>query len=126
MICGLIGAGIQGSRSPALHEGEAKAQGLELSYRLIDLDVLGVGNEALPRLLRDAVREGYCGLNITFPSKQAVIPLLDGISEEAHAIGAGIGTGGRLHVGHAQGLHARDVVRVGIQGGIQRTSAEAT
>jgi len=88
ILCGLIGAGIQRSRSPALHEAEARAQGLGLSYRLIDLDVLGVGVEALPGLLEDAVRKGYSGLNITFPCKQAVIPLLDGLSEEARAIGA--------------------------------------
>jgi shikimate dehydrogenase len=87
-LCGLIGAGIQGSRSPALQQGEAAAQGLQLAYKLIDLDVLGVGVDALPGLLGDAVREGYCGLNITFPCKQAVMPLLDGLSEEARAIGA--------------------------------------
>ncbi|MEO8144227.1 MAG: shikimate dehydrogenase [Betaproteobacteria bacterium] len=86
--CGLIGAGIQGSRSPALHEGEARAQGLQLRYELIDLDVLGVGVEALPALLEDAARRGYRGLNITFPCKQAVIPLLHDISKEAQAIGA--------------------------------------
>jgi shikimate dehydrogenase len=88
ILCGLIGAGIQGSRSPALQQAEARAQGLELVYRLIDLEKLGVGVEALPRLLDDAVREGYSGLNITFPCKQAVMPLLHGVSEEARAIGA--------------------------------------
>ena len=88
ILCGLIGAGIQGSRSPALQQAEARAQGLELIYKLIDLEKLGVGVEALPRLLDDAVREGYSGLNITFPCKQAVMPLLHGLSEEARAIGA--------------------------------------
>jgi quinate/shikimate dehydrogenase (NAD+) len=88
LLCGLIGAGIQGSRAPALHQGEAAAQGLPLVYELIDLDVLGVGAEALPALLADAVRKDFRGLNITFPCKQAVMPLLDGISEEARAIGA--------------------------------------
>jgi shikimate dehydrogenase len=88
LLCGLIGAGIQGSRAPALHEAEAVAQGLQLSYKLIDLDLLGVGTDPLPRLLADAVRQGYCGCNITFPCKQAVIPLLDSLSEEARAIGA--------------------------------------
>jgi len=88
ILCGLIGAGIQGSRSPALQQAEARAQGLELVYRLIDLEKLGVGVEALPRLLDDAVRGGYSGLNITFPCKQAVLPLLHGVSEEAQAIGA--------------------------------------
>jgi len=88
ILCGLIGAGIQGSRSPALQQAEARAQGLELVYRLIDLEKLRAGVEALPRLLDDAVREGYSGLNITFPCKQAVMPLLHGLSEEARAIGA--------------------------------------
>jgi shikimate dehydrogenase len=88
LLCGLIGAGIQGSRAPALHQGEAAAQGLQLVYKLIDLDALGVGADALPGLLRDAMRQGYRGVNITFPCKQSVIPLLDGISEEARAIGA--------------------------------------
>jgi len=88
VLLGLIGAGIQGSRSPALHQGEAAAQGLRLVYKLIDLDVLGVGVDALSDLLGDAVRQGYCGLNVTFPCKQAVMPLLDGLSEEARAIGA--------------------------------------
>ena len=86
--CGLIGAGIQGSRAPALHQGEAAAQGLQLSYELLDLERLGVGVDALPELLGDAVRKGYRGLNITFPCKQAVIPLLHGVSREARAIGA--------------------------------------
>jgi shikimate dehydrogenase len=31
---------------------------------------------------------GFAGLNITYPCKQAVIPLLDGLSEEAQAMGA--------------------------------------
>lgn len=88
ILCGLIGAGIQGSRSPALQQAEARAQGLKLIYKLIDLEKLGVGVEALPRLLDDAVREGYSGLNITFPCKQAVMALLHGVSEEARAIGA--------------------------------------
>ena len=45
-LCGLIGAGIQLSRSPALHEREADEQGLRYVYKLIDLDKLGVGVEA--------------------------------------------------------------------------------
>src|SRR5437764_670109 len=67
---------------------EAKAQGLQLSYELIDLDKLGVGIEALPGLLADAKRRGLAGLNITYPCKQAVIPLLDDLSSEARALNA--------------------------------------
>ena len=31
---------------------------------------------------------GFAGLNITYPCKQAVIPLLDALSDEARAMGA--------------------------------------
>jgi shikimate dehydrogenase len=85
---GLIGAGIQASRSPHLHECEARAAGIHCSYQLIDLEELGVGMEALPRLLDSAQRHGFAGVNITHPCKQSVIPLLDELSEDACAIGA--------------------------------------
>ena len=88
LLCGLIGAGIQGSRSPALHEREAEAQGLDCVYSRIDLDVLGVGADALPELLAKTRGEGFAGVNITFPCKQVVIPLLDELSEDARALGA--------------------------------------
>ena len=85
---GLIGAGIQSSRSPRLHEEEARAAGLSCVYELIDLDQLGVGVEALPRLLETAEAEAFVGLNITHPCKQAVIPLLDELAPDAAAVGA--------------------------------------
>lgn len=40
VLAGLIGAGIQASRTPALHEREA-TPGIRYLYRLIDLDPLG-------------------------------------------------------------------------------------
>ncbi|MBD9578972.1 shikimate dehydrogenase [Pseudomonas sp. PDM23] len=88
VLAGLIGAGIQASRTPALHEREGDAQGLRYLYRLIDLDSLGVDAGALPDLLAAAERMSYTGLNITFPCKQAVIPLLHELSDEARGIGA--------------------------------------
>jgi shikimate dehydrogenase len=87
-LLGLIGAGIQASLTPALHEHEADAQGLRLLYRLIDLTRLGLGVDALPDLLLAAERMGFAGLNVTHPGKQAVIPLLDELSEDATALGA--------------------------------------
>lgn len=87
-LVGLIGAGIQASRTPAMHEREGAEQGLRYTYRLLDLEVLGAGAEALPRLIADAEREGYAGLNITFPCKQSVIPLLTDLSDDARALGA--------------------------------------
>lgn len=88
VLAGLIGAGIQASRTPAMHEGEGAAQGLDYSYRFLDLDVLGVGVEALPDLLAQAERDGYAGLNITYPCKQAVIQYLTDLSDDARALGA--------------------------------------
>lgn len=88
VLAGLIGAGIQASRTPALHEHEGDAQGLRYLYRLIDLDQLQLDSNALPDLLMAAERMNYTGLNITFPCKQAIIPLLDELSPEARGIGA--------------------------------------
>lgn len=88
VLAGLIGAGIQASLTPAMHEREGDAQGLRYLYRLIDLDVLGLSADALPELLQAAQRTGFTGLNITFPCKQAIIPLLDDLSPEARGIGA--------------------------------------
>ncbi len=88
LLVGLIGAGIQRSLTPALHEDEARAQGLRLHYQLIDLDRTGAGADALPGLLAAVRTIGFAGLNITYPCKQAVIPLLDELSDEAAAMGA--------------------------------------
>ena len=87
-LVGLIGAGIQASRTPAMHEREGAEQGLRYTYRLIDLEKLDVGAEALPDLIADAERQGFAGLNITYPCKQSVIPLLTELSDDARALGA--------------------------------------
>ena len=86
LLLGLIGAGIQRSMSPALHEEEGRHHGLRVHYQLIDL--AGAPSDLLPLLIQAARVMGFAGLNITFPCKQAVIPLLDALSEEAKAIGA--------------------------------------
>lgn len=88
LLIGLVGGGIQRSLSPALQEEEARQHGLRLHYQLIDLDESRVGPEVLPELMRAVRIIGFAGLNVTFPCKQAVIPLLDSLSEEARAIGA--------------------------------------
>ena len=88
LLVGLIGSGIQRSLTPAMQEAEAAAQGLRLHYQLIDLDRSARGPEALPLLVEAARTMGFAGLNITYPCKQAVIPLLDGLSDDARAMGA--------------------------------------
>jgi len=88
LLCGLIGAGIQRSLSPALQQEEARHHGIRLHYQLIDLDGSRRGAEALPALIEAARIMRFAGLNITYPCKQLVIPLLDAVSAEAQAIGA--------------------------------------
>ncbi|WP_434098758.1 shikimate dehydrogenase [Streptomyces mirabilis] len=87
-LVGLIGSGIGPSLSPALHEREADRQGLRYLYRLIDIDVLGVGPEAVGDLVRAAQDLGFDGLNITHPCKQLVIDHLDELAPQAAALGA--------------------------------------
>jgi shikimate dehydrogenase len=88
VLVGLIGSGIQASRTPAMHEREGAAQGVAYVYKIIDLDTLGLTAAELPALLAAAHRFGFAGLNITHPCKQAVIPLLDDLSADARALGA--------------------------------------
>ena len=84
---GLIGSGIQASRSPAMHMDEAAALGLRLRYELFDLDRLG-GADALEAVLARIEGEGFAGVNITHPCKQGVLGHLHEISPEARLIGA--------------------------------------
>ena len=109
---GLIGAGIQASRSPRLHEGEGEAQGLRYTYKLFDLDVLGLDAAALPALLRDAEQQGFAGLNITYPCKQTVLACLDELSADAAAMGA-VNTRPRRHCQTGGGYAAIWAVRHG-------------
>ncbi len=87
-LVGLIGAGIQASLTPGMHAAEARHHGLALHYQLIDLDVSKVGSEKLPLLIEATKLMGFAGLNITYPCKQAVIPLLDSVDDEAKVMGA--------------------------------------
>jgi len=84
LCAALVGAGIGRSLSPAMHEAEARAQGLALRYGLIDTDDAQALASAIER-----VRAGrLIGLNVTHPFKQRVIAHLDRLSEGARRLGA--------------------------------------
>jgi shikimate dehydrogenase len=85
-LVGLIGANITGSLSPALHEDAFAAAGIRGHYHLMDLDRLP--ERRLENLLAAVKTAGFAGVNVTFPCKQAVMPLLDEVSVEARQIGA--------------------------------------
>ncbi|MPW16509.1 shikimate dehydrogenase [Paraburkholderia sp. CNPSo 3157] len=87
-LVGLIGSGIGGSLSPAMHEEEGRQLGLQYVYRRIDLEALKLDASALPELIVAAERMGFNGFNVTYPCKQQIIPLLDELSDDARALGA--------------------------------------
>ena len=132
-LTGLIGEDIQASRSPWIHEREADAQGVRLIYSLFDLAVSGGRLEALGPTLASAQVAGFAGVNITHPYKQAVMALLDELSDEADQIGAvntvvfrnGRATGYNTdYLGFAEGLRRgldgarfKQVVQLGAGGG---------
>ena len=83
---GLLGFPIAHSASPTMHEAAAKALGHHGLYQLIEYqnaDILQVFE-----VLDSARRLKFSGLNITFPYKEVVVPLLDRLSPLADAVGA--------------------------------------
>lgn len=85
---GLLGREILASRSPWLHEQEARAQGFALTYELFDFSARGLRDEDLPAMLERVEREGFAGVNVTYPFKQRVLRLLTELSPGAERVGA--------------------------------------
>lgn len=85
-LLGLIGGNILKSLAPTLQEDALSSFGLRGHYHLMDLTV------PPQRRLEDvfaAVKQlRFAGVNVTYPVKQAVMPLLEVISDEARQIGA--------------------------------------
>jgi shikimate dehydrogenase len=86
MLLGLLGANIMGSLSPALFTDAFAFAGIDGFYHLMDVDRLR--ERRLMVLLEAAKATGFSGLNITYPFKQDVIPLLDAMDPEAMQVGA--------------------------------------
>jgi shikimate dehydrogenase len=86
LLVGLIGANIQGSLSPALHEDAFAAAGITGHYHLMDIDHRP--GRRLDDLLSAVRTAGFAGVNITYPCKEAALALVDVVSPEAIQIGA--------------------------------------
>jgi shikimate dehydrogenase len=89
-ICraGLIGSGIQRSLTPAMHMREGEAHGLDYRYDLIDLYERNLDVDDLESVVAEAEARGFRGLNITYPCKQRILPLLTDVSDDARKLGA--------------------------------------
>lgn len=88
MTIGLVGRGIGASLSPIMHEHEGRRLGLDYRYHLIDFDRMALGDDRLIDMVAEAQELGFAGLNVTYPFKQAIIPLLSSLDRDAEAIGA--------------------------------------
>jgi shikimate dehydrogenase len=82
-LYGIFGYPVEHTFSPGMHNAAFKKIGLDACY---------IPFAVHPDRLGDAVRSllplGLCGLNVTVPHKEKVIPYLDELSEEARHIGA--------------------------------------
>lgn len=102
VVVGLVGRGIQASKTPFMHEREGSRIGIPYTYALIDFDALGLGDGDLGAVIELTERLGFAGVNVTHPFKQSVVAHLSALSPEAAAIGA-VNTvvfGGGTRVGH--------------------------
>ncbi|MDO5510073.1 MAG: shikimate dehydrogenase [Weeksellaceae bacterium] len=77
----LIGRDIQYSFSPPFFKNKFQKADIDAEYTLLDLERI----EQVKPILHSGK---YRGLNVTIPYKNAIIPYLDGISEEAQKMGA--------------------------------------
>lgn len=88
LFAGLVGRGIALSRTPAMHEAEGRAQGIDLTYTLFDMDDQAMAGRTLADVVDAAEAEGFAGLNVTFPYKIEAIGLLHELSDSVRAVGA--------------------------------------
>ncbi len=85
-LLGLIGAPIAHAASPAMQEAAAEALGLRCFSHLIE--VAGAHADRL-RVMLDGVRAlGFAGVNVTYPYKEVILPLLDDVAPSAADVGA--------------------------------------
>lgn len=80
---GLMGHPVGHSLSPRMHEASFRALHLRAAYELFD-----VPPDQLKDKLNQLRDQGYAGLNVTVPHKQAVLPLMDEVDPSALRLGA--------------------------------------
>ena len=69
LLLGLIGGNIAASSAPLLHRLAGQHHGIEVEYRLLVPDDLGLDADAL---LQRCADQGFAGVNVTYPYKEAL------------------------------------------------------
>src|SRR3970282_2588974 len=93
----LIGHPVAHSLSGAMHQAAFDALGIDATYELWDRTPM-----ELPDAVAELRTDAFLGANVTIPHKERVVPMVDRLTEEAHATGA-VNTytrEGRRLVGH--------------------------
>ena len=80
---GVIGHPIGHSLSPAMQNAGIQAAGLDCVYIAMPVE-----EEDLAQAVTGLKNLGFQGFNVTIPHKQAIMPFLDAIDEDARVIGA--------------------------------------
>jgi shikimate dehydrogenase len=93
----LIGHPVAHSLSGAMHQAAFDERGIDAVYELWDRAPIGLA-EAIGEIRGD----DFLGANVTIPHKEKVVPLVEKLTEEAHATGAvnTITREGKRLVGH--------------------------
>ncbi|MEA3251793.1 MAG: shikimate dehydrogenase [Pseudomonadota bacterium] len=86
MKLGLIGRAIMNSSSPDLHVRLGKLTGIPASYDLFDANEQPI--ESLDSQVRKVMAQGYRGVNVTYPYKEAALEVATTMGEGARLVGA--------------------------------------
>ena len=78
---GLIGKSLGHSFSAKFFNGKFKAEQIDADYQLFEIEDVAI----IDNLIKEHNLEGF---NVTIPYKETIIPHLDGLTKEAHEIGA--------------------------------------
>jgi shikimate dehydrogenase len=93
----LIGHPVAHSLSGAMHQAAFDKLGIDAAYELWDRPPI-----QLPEAIDELRGDDFLGANVTIPHKERVVPLVDRLTEDAHATGAvnTITREGKRLVGH--------------------------
>lgn len=88
VLAGLVGRSIGLSRTPAMHEAEGRALGIDYTYTLFDADDPAAAGRTLAEIIGTTQAQGFAGLNVTYPFKVEAVRHLHELSGNARAVGA--------------------------------------
>lgn len=79
----VIGKPVGHSQSPAIHAAFFRRHQIGACYERFEMEPGTLGP-----MLRQRLDEGYVGFNVTYPLKQAILPLLASLDDDARELGA--------------------------------------